>query len=39
MGKHKYSKGFGFLYILHQSISREIDTHTVPETWEITQFP
>ena len=38
MGKHKYSKGFGFLYIPHYSISREIETHTIPKTWEITEF-
>ena len=38
MGQHKYSKGFGFLYIPHYSISREIETHTIPGTWEITEF-
>ena len=34
----KYSKGFGFLYIPHYSISHEIETHTIPKTWEITEF-
>ena len=38
MGQHKYSKGFGFLYIPHYSISREIETHTIPKTWEVTEF-
>ena len=38
MGKHKYSKGFGFLYILCYSISREVEIHTIPKTWEITEF-
>ena len=33
MGKHKYSKGLGFLHIPHSSISRVIETHTIP--WEI----
>ena len=34
MGKHKYSKGLGFLHIPHSSISREIETHTIPIEWE-----
>ena len=38
MGNHKYSKGFGFLYIPQYSISFEIETHTIPKTWEITEF-
>ena len=38
MGKHKYSKGFGFLYIPHYSISRERETHTIPKAWEVTEF-
>ena len=38
MGKHKYSKGFGFLYIPHSSISHEIETRTIPKTCEITEF-
>ena len=38
MGKRKYSKGSGFLYIPHYSNSREIETHTIPKTWEITEF-
>ena len=33
MGKHKYSKGFGFLYIPHYSILREIETHTICFLW------
>ena len=33
MGKHKYSKGLGFLHIPHSSISHVIETHTIP--WEI----
>ena len=31
MGKHKYSKGFGFLYIPHYSVLHEIETHTIPK--------
>ena len=38
MGKQKYSKGFGFLYIPHYSIWLEIETYTIPKTWEITEF-
>ena len=38
MGKHKYSKGFGFLYIPHYSILLKIETHTIPKTWQITEF-
>ena len=38
MGSHKYSKGFGFLYIPQYSVSFEIETHTIPKTWEITEF-
>ena len=34
MGKHKYSKGLGFLHVPHSSISREIETCTIPITWE-----
>ena len=34
MGKHKYSKGLGFLHIPHVSIAREIEIHTIPITWE-----
>ena len=34
MGKHKYSTGLGFLHIQHSSISREIEIHTIPITWE-----
>ena len=34
MGKHKYSKGLGFLHIPHFSISREIDTHAISKTSE-----
>ena len=34
MGKHKYSKGLGFLHIPHSSISREIETYAIPKTWE-----
>ena len=34
MGKHKYSKGLGFLHIPHSSISREIETRTIPIEWE-----
>ena len=34
MGKHKYSKGLGFLHIRHSSFSPEIETHTIPKTWE-----
>ena len=33
MGKHKYSKGFGFLYIPHYSILREIETHAICFLW------
>ena len=38
LGKQKDSKGFGFLYIPHYSISREREIHTIPKTWEITEF-
>ena len=38
MGKHKYSKDFGSLYISHYSVSREMETHTIPKTWEIIEF-
>ena len=38
MRKHKYPKGFGFLYIPHYSISREIETTAISKTWEITEF-
>ena len=31
MGKHKYSKGFGFLYIPHYSVLHAIETHTIPK--------
>ena len=34
MKKQKYSKGLGFLHVSHSSISREIETNTVPVTWE-----
>ena len=34
MGKQKYSKGLGFLHVPHSSISREIETHTIPIEWE-----
>ena len=34
MGKHKCSKGLGFLHVPHSSIPREIETHTIPITWE-----
>ena len=32
--ENRYSKGLSFLHILHSSISREIETHTIPKTWE-----
>ena len=35
---YKYSKGLGFLYILDYSISRGIETHTIPKTCEIREF-
>ena len=38
MGKHKYSKGFDFLYIPHYSILLKIETHTIPKTWQVTEF-
>ena len=34
MGKHKYSKGLGFLHIPHYSISRDIETHIIPIIWK-----
>ena len=34
MGKQKYSKGLSFLHILHSSILRVIETHTISKTWE-----
>ena len=34
IGKRKDFKGLGFLDIPHSSISREIETHTIPKTWE-----
>ena len=38
MGKHKYSKGLGFLHIPHPSISRVIGTHTIPQKHGETEF-
>ena len=36
MGKHKYSKGMCFVHILNSSISREMETDTIPKpkTWK-----
>ena len=34
METHKYSSGLSFLHIPHSSISRVIETHRIPKTWE-----